>query len=151
VTELIHRADALEKFEATGTLYQHAIQKIAVAQASSTTTPVQQIIKSLNELATKAIARVYRDVQARLLSRGEPGGFGALADKLADQPTAPMCSTARSRAIWRRPRRGTRSCCCCFSLMAEAPRRRRRPHAAAGLSSNPSLRRFSAAPRRCTN
>lgn len=32
VTEFIHRADALAKFEATGTLYQHAIQKIAVAQ-----------------------------------------------------------------------------------------------------------------------
>src|SRR5580704_15149127 len=34
VTELIHRADALEKLEATGTIYQHAIQKIAIAQAS---------------------------------------------------------------------------------------------------------------------
>ena len=42
ITELIHRADALEKLEATGTVYQHAVQKIAVAQASSTTTPVQQ-------------------------------------------------------------------------------------------------------------
>src|SRR3954463_1537667 len=50
ITELIHRADMLEKLEATGTVYQHAIQKVAVAQASSTTTPVQQIVKSLNEL-----------------------------------------------------------------------------------------------------
>src|SRR5580698_7480589 len=50
ITELIHRADLLEKLEATGTLLQHAIQKVAVAQASSTTTPVQQIVKSLNEL-----------------------------------------------------------------------------------------------------
>ena len=33
ITELIHRADLLEKLEATGTVYQHAIQKIAVAQA----------------------------------------------------------------------------------------------------------------------
>ncbi len=31
VTELMHRGDALEKLEATGTAYQHAIQKIAVA------------------------------------------------------------------------------------------------------------------------
>jgi hypothetical protein len=85
VTELIHRADALEKFEATGTLYQHAIQKIAVAQAASTTTPVQQIIKSLNELATKAIARVYRDAKRGYFPAVKPGGFGALADKLADQ------------------------------------------------------------------
>jgi len=33
ITELIHRADMLEKLEATGTLLQHAIQKVAVAQA----------------------------------------------------------------------------------------------------------------------
>jgi hypothetical protein len=83
VTELIHRADALEKFEATGTLYQHAIQKIAVAQASTTATPVQQIIKSLNELATKAIHRVYRDEKRKYFPLVKPGGFGALADKVA--------------------------------------------------------------------
>ncbi len=34
LTELGHRADALEKLEATGTLVQHAIQKMAVTQAS---------------------------------------------------------------------------------------------------------------------
>src|SRR3954469_21877896 len=38
ITELIHRADMLEKLEATGTLYQFAIQKVAVAQAATTTT-----------------------------------------------------------------------------------------------------------------
>ena len=36
ITELGHRADMLEKLEATGTLLQHAIQKVAVAQAAST-------------------------------------------------------------------------------------------------------------------
>src|ERR1700709_1159744 len=35
ITELCHRADLLEKLEATGTLLQHAIQKVAVAQAAS--------------------------------------------------------------------------------------------------------------------
>ena len=38
ITELIHRADLLEKLEATGTMYQFAIQKVAVAQAANTTT-----------------------------------------------------------------------------------------------------------------
>ncbi len=65
VTELIHRADALERLEATGTLFQHCVQKIAVAQASSTTTSVQQIIKNLNDLTSKAIARVYRDLRRK--------------------------------------------------------------------------------------
>ena len=86
VTELIHRADALEKFEATGTIYQHAIQKIAVAQASSTTTPVQQIIKSLNELVEKSIHRVYRDERRKYFPVVKPDGFAALAEKLAKEP-----------------------------------------------------------------
>ncbi len=88
VTELIHRADALETFEATGTIYQHAIQKIAVAQASSTTTPVQQIIKSLNELVEKSIHRVYRDARRKYFPDVMPGSFGALAEKLAKEPDA---------------------------------------------------------------
>lgn len=83
VTELIHRADSLETLEATGTTYQHAVQKIAVAQASSTTMPVQQIIKTLNELATKAINRVYRDARRNYFPTVKSGEFGPLADKLA--------------------------------------------------------------------
>lgn len=83
VTELIHRADALEKFEATGTLFQHAIQKIAVAQAATTTTPVQHIMKSLNELVTKAIHRVYRDERRHAFPALEPGRFAPAAEKLA--------------------------------------------------------------------
>ncbi|HEY0267382.1 MAG TPA: hypothetical protein VGC16_11555 [Rhizomicrobium sp.] len=86
ITELIHRADMLEKLEATGTLYQHAIQKIAVAQAASTTTPVQQIVKSLNELTTQAFHRVYRDQRAGLFPDPAPGQFGALASALAGKP-----------------------------------------------------------------
>jgi hypothetical protein len=85
VTELIHRADMLEKLEATGTLYQHAIQKIAVAQAASTSTPVQQIIKNLDELATKAINRVYRDQRNDAFADARPEQFADLAVKFAAQ------------------------------------------------------------------
>ena len=85
ITELIHRADMLEKLEATGTLLQHAIQKIAVAQAASTSTPVAQIIKSLNELTTKAFHRVYRDERGKLFPVVAQDGFNTLAVKLADQ------------------------------------------------------------------
>ena len=88
ITELIHRADMLEKLEATGTLYQHAIQKIAVAQASSTTTPVQQIVKSLNELTTQAFHRVYRDQRKGLFPDPLPEQFSELATKLAAQGDA---------------------------------------------------------------
>ena len=88
ITELIHRADMLEKLEATGTLYQHAIQKIAVAQASSTTTPVQQIVKSLNELTTQAFHRVYRDQRKGLFPDPNAHQFAELAVKLAPQGDA---------------------------------------------------------------
>jgi hypothetical protein len=88
ITELIHRADMLEKLEATGTLYQHAIQKIAVAQAASTTTGVQQIIKSLNELTTQAFHRVYRDQRKGLFPDPLPHQFSELAVKLAPQGDA---------------------------------------------------------------
>ena len=88
ITELIHRADMLEKLEATGTLYQHAIQKIAVAQAASTTTPVQQIIKSLNELTTQAFNRVYRDQRKGLFPDPKPEQFSDLAKQLAGKGDA---------------------------------------------------------------
>ncbi len=88
MTELIHRADLLEKLEATGTVYQHAIQKVAVAQASSTTTPVQTIVKSLNELTTQAFHRVYRDQRKGLFPNPEPEQFFELAAKLAGQGDA---------------------------------------------------------------
>jgi len=88
ITELIHRADMLEKFEATGTAYQHAIQKVAVAQAASTTVPVQQIIKSLNELTTKAIQRVYRDQRKGLFPDPHPHQFTELATSLWGQGNA---------------------------------------------------------------
>jgi hypothetical protein len=88
ITELIHRADLLEKLEATGTVYQHAIQKIAVAQASSTAVPVQQIIKSLNELATQALQRVYRDQRKGLFPNPRVHEFAELAAKLSGQGDA---------------------------------------------------------------
>lgn len=88
ITELTHRADALEKLEATGTVYQHAIQKVAVAQASSTTTPVQQIVKSLNDLATKAMNQVYRDEHKKVFAVLNAGQFGAYAAEQGDGPGA---------------------------------------------------------------
>jgi hypothetical protein len=88
ITELIHRADLLEKLEATGTVYQHAIQKVAVAQAASTTTPVQAIVKSLNELTTQAFNRVYRDQRKGLFPDPAPEQFAELAEKLCGQGEA---------------------------------------------------------------
>ena len=99
ITELIHRADMLEKLEATGTVYQYAIQKVAVAQAATTTTAVQQIIKSLNELTTQAFHRVYRDQRKGLFPDPEPHQFADLARSWPAKATRPIFSTARWRGI----------------------------------------------------
>ncbi|MBI1238254.1 MAG: hypothetical protein GC199_02815 [Alphaproteobacteria bacterium] len=86
VTELIHRADALERFEATGTLFQHALQKVAVAQSQSSDKTVVQIMKALMDLATRAIHQVYRDErEGRLLPAGDVAAVIARAEALADE------------------------------------------------------------------
>jgi hypothetical protein len=80
-----HRADLLERFEATGTLLQHAIQRVAVAQASAGENLLPKIIRSLLELTTQVIHRVYRDAEKGRFEPVKPGGFAALAEKLAAQ------------------------------------------------------------------
>ncbi len=57
-----------------------------MAQAHSTSIPVQQIIKSLNELTTKAINRVYRDQRSGLFPTPGPEHMTPLAIKLAAAP-----------------------------------------------------------------
>jgi hypothetical protein len=86
VIELIHSAAALERFEATGTTYQHSIQKVAVAQAAESESSVAQIVKQLNELCTNAIHRVYKDERRGLFPVLQAGKFGALAERLASKP-----------------------------------------------------------------
>jgi hypothetical protein len=81
VTELIHSASALERFEATGTTYQHAVQKVAVAQAAESESSVAQIVKQLNELCTAAINRVYKDEKRKLFPELQAGQFGPFATK----------------------------------------------------------------------
>jgi len=88
VTEMIHSAAALEKFEATGTTYQHAIQKIAVAEAAHSEMPVSQIVKQLNDLCTTAIHRVYKDEKKGAFPKPAIGGFAPLSAKLVGNPEA---------------------------------------------------------------
>ena len=85
-TEFIHTATALEKFEATGTVFQHAVQKVAVAQASESDSSVAQIVKSLNELCTTAMKRVFKDERRGLFPTLQAGEFGPLAQSLGTNP-----------------------------------------------------------------
>lgn len=83
VIEFSHRADLLEKFEATGSLMQHAIQRVAVSQAANGEEQLHKIIHSLHELVIQAIKRVYKDTEKGHFPAVEPGGFLEFAGKLA--------------------------------------------------------------------
>lgn len=83
VIELGHRADLLEKLEATGTLLQHAIQKVAVSQAASGEEQMHKIMRGLHELVTQCIKRVYKDTEKGRFPQVAPGGYAELAQKLA--------------------------------------------------------------------
>ena len=82
ITEFMHRADALERFELTGTLYQHAVQKVAISQASGSNKPVTEFIKSLNDLSTRAISRVITYEREGRIPLAEKGKIGELAVRL---------------------------------------------------------------------
>ncbi len=86
VSEFLHSAQAIERFEATGTTFQHAIQKVAVAEASGSEIPVTQIVKELNKLCSAAMARVYKDERRGAFQSLTPGQFASYANKLASDP-----------------------------------------------------------------
>ena len=150
ITELIHRADLLEKLEATGTVYQHAIQKIAVAQASSTAVPVQQIIKSLNELATQALQRVYRDQKKGLFPTPQAHQFAELATKLAGQGDAAYLFNGALANHLKDAEDWNEKVLALLQILQKAPAEGA-PAPWSCHPSTPSWRKSSPARRRCTN
>jgi hypothetical protein len=88
VTELLHRADMLDRVEATGTLYQFVVQQTAVARASSEKRPVQQIIRELNKLGSDLYDQVHQDQRSKLFRDLEAEDFDSFAADLTGQPRA---------------------------------------------------------------
>jgi hypothetical protein len=84
-TELLHHTGHIERLELTGTVMQHAVQKAAVKHAGATGEPVQQVVKQLNELISRAISRVVMDERAGRLPRITPETpFAALCVRYAE-------------------------------------------------------------------
>ena len=82
-TELLHRADMLKKLEATGTLLQYAVQQTAIARAAAERIPVQEIIKTLNDIVSDVYDRAFQDKRDNVFPDVKPEKFAALATKLA--------------------------------------------------------------------
>lgn len=56
--ELMHRPDLIEKLEAAGVEYQHALQKIAIPESQATGQPVHELIRHYQKLTAAAMERV---------------------------------------------------------------------------------------------
>ncbi len=59
--ELLHRADLIERLDASGVELQHAIQKISVPEAQARGVVVHEIIRSFQSLADRTVQRVLKD------------------------------------------------------------------------------------------
>ncbi len=83
--ELIHRADMLESLQATGTVMQHAIQKIAVAQSTSDNVPVAEVMKQLTVLIDQAMERVFVDERDDAFVKLTQENFHEVLTQVADK------------------------------------------------------------------
>ncbi len=79
VSELMHRADLLEKLEATGTELQHAVQKYAIAHAGENDEPIHDVVRKVNDLVQQAVIMVYQTERARLFPTVTAGNFAKTA------------------------------------------------------------------------
>jgi hypothetical protein len=86
VSEVMYRADLLDRLENAGMLIQHVIQKVAVAKSAEDGTPVQETIKHFDRLVSELYARVFNDKRDDVVPDAGEKDFGPLAAKLAAAP-----------------------------------------------------------------
>ncbi|MBA4795551.1 MAG: hypothetical protein H2041_17975 [Phenylobacterium sp.] len=84
--ELLHRADLVEKLEASGVELQHAIQKIAVPEAQARGLTVHEIMRTFQGLVERAIERLLGDARRGGLPDVDKEGFAAAAERVSHQP-----------------------------------------------------------------
>jgi hypothetical protein len=77
--ELLHRADLAEALDASGVELQHALQKIAIAEARMRGGSTHEQIRSFLKLSELAMERVMRDARRGLFPTLKGGDFGDVA------------------------------------------------------------------------
>ncbi len=80
--ELLHRADLIEKLEATGLELQHAIQKVSIPEAQARGKTVHTIIRDFQKLTQATIDRVMRDERKGRFPDFDKESFAAAAERL---------------------------------------------------------------------
>jgi hypothetical protein len=98
--ELLHRADLIEKLDASGLELQHAIQKVAIPEAQARGVGVHEIIRTFQRLVQSAIDRVLRDARKGALPQIDTESFAEVAERLVNDPDrCYLLGAAVARAI----------------------------------------------------
>jgi hypothetical protein len=84
--ELLHRPDLVEQLEASGGDLQHAIQKIAVPEASERGISVHELIRTFHGLIERAIERLMKDHRRGALVDLRRESFTQAAERLHKEP-----------------------------------------------------------------
>lgn len=84
--ELLHRPELVERLEASGVEFQHAIQKISLPEAHARDVSVHEMVRTFQSLAERAIERLMKDHRKGLLPNLHKEPFGAVAERLSGNP-----------------------------------------------------------------
>ena len=84
--ELLHRPDLVERLEASGVEFQHAVQKVALPEAHARGVSVHEMVRTFQSLAERSIERLMKDHRKGLLPNLRKEAFGAVAERLSGAP-----------------------------------------------------------------
>jgi hypothetical protein len=86
--ELLHRADLIEKLEATGLELQHAIQKVSIPEAQARGKTVHNVIRDFQKLTQSTIDRVMKDERKGRFPNFENEPFAEATERLVGHSEA---------------------------------------------------------------
>lgn len=84
--ELMHRADLIERLDASGVELQHAIQKISVPEAQARGVVVHEIIRTFQSLVERTVQRVLKDERRGAYPDLRKEGVVAAVERLWCEP-----------------------------------------------------------------
>ena len=84
--ELLHRADLVEKLDASGVELQHAVQKLAVPEAQSRGLGVHEIIRTFQTLIERAVSRLIKDQRRGAFPDFAKENFATAVERLWNEP-----------------------------------------------------------------
>jgi hypothetical protein len=84
--ELLHRADLVEKLDASGVELQHAVQKVAVPEAQARGVVVHEIIRTFQSLIERTVSRLIKDQRRGVFPDFTKEGVAKSVERLWNEP-----------------------------------------------------------------